>query len=122
MSSSESDKLVACTLNVSLVKCILIMLREHPDLYPWYLLIALVYSVVGGTQPAQAIIFSRLIRVFTLEGSEAKRQADFFALMFFVLALVNSYWLLLNWCMLQYAWPNAYSPLPQRNDRANYPF
>ncbi|CAD0082374.1 unnamed protein product [Aureobasidium vineae] len=86
---SESDKLVAGTLNFSLIRCILIMLKEHPDLYPWYVLITLVYLTVGGTQPAQAIIFSRLIRVFTLEGSEAKRQADFFALMFFVLALVN---------------------------------
>ncbi|KAI5277102.1 putative ABC transporter [Aureobasidium subglaciale] len=84
-----ADKLVAGTLNFSLIKCILIMLREHSDLYPWYLLIMLVYLTVGGTQPAQAIIFSRLIRVFTLEGSEAKRQADFYALMFFVLAIVN---------------------------------
>lgn len=89
MAPPEAHKLAAGTLNFSLIKCILIMLREHPDLYPWYLLIALVYLTVGGTQPAQAIIFSRLIRVFTLEGSEAKRQADFFALMFFVLALVN---------------------------------
>ncbi|KAI4717299.1 putative ABC transporter [Aureobasidium sp. EXF-10727] len=86
---SETDKLVAGTLNFSLIKCILIMLKEHLDLYPWYVLITLVYLTVGGTQLAQAIIFSRLIRVFTLEGSEAKRQADFFALMFFVLALVN---------------------------------
>jgi ATP-binding cassette subfamily B (MDR/TAP) protein 1 len=85
----EADKLVAGTLNFSLIKCILIMLREHPDLYPWYVLITLVYLTVGGTQPAQAIIFSRLIRVFTLEPAEGRRQADFFALMFFVLALVN---------------------------------
>ncbi|KAI5198584.1 putative ABC transporter [Aureobasidium subglaciale] len=86
---TDSNVLVAGTLNFSLVKCILIMLKEHSDLYPWYLLIMLVYLTVGGTQPAQAIIFSRLIRVFTLEGSEAKRQADFYALMFFVLAIVN---------------------------------
>jgi ATP-binding cassette subfamily B (MDR/TAP) protein 1 len=86
---SEADKLVAGTLNFSLIKCIFIMLKEHPDLYPWYTLITLVYLTVGGTQPAQAIIFSRLIRVFTLEGPGGKRQADFFALMFFVLALVN---------------------------------
>jgi ATP-binding cassette subfamily B (MDR/TAP) protein 1 len=71
---AETDKLVAGTLNFSLIKCILI---------------TLVYLTVGGTQPAQAIIFSRLIRVFTLEDAEGKRQADFFALMFFVLALVN---------------------------------
>jgi ATP-binding cassette subfamily B (MDR/TAP) protein 1 len=89
MLQPEADKLVAGTLNFSLIKCILIMLKEHPDLYPWYILITLVYLTVGGTQPAQAIIFSRLIRVFTLESAEGKRQADFYALMFFVLALVN---------------------------------
>jgi len=88
-SHSEADELVAGTLNFSLVKCILIMLKEHPDLYPWYILISIVYLTVGGTQPAQAIIFSRLIRVFTLTGSEGQNQADFYALMFFVLALVN---------------------------------
>lgn len=88
-SHSEADKLVAGTLNFSLVKCILIMLREHPDLYPWYALIALVYLIAGGTQPAQAVLFSRLIRVFTLSGQEGQNQANFYALMFFVLALVN---------------------------------
>ncbi|THY17780.1 putative ABC transporter [Aureobasidium pullulans] len=84
-----ANKLAAGTLNYSLLKCILVMLREHPDLYPWYFLMGAVYLTIGGTQPAQAIIFSRLIRVFTLTGSEAKTQADFYALMFFVLAIVN---------------------------------
>ena len=47
----------------SLVKCVIVMLKEHPDLYRWYSLIALVHLAVGETYPAQAILFSHLIRV-----------------------------------------------------------
>ena len=83
------EHLTAGTLHYSLVKCIFIMLKEHPDLYVWYVLICFVHLVVGGTYPGQAILFSRLIRVFTLTGSEATQQANFYALMFFVVALVN---------------------------------
>ena len=45
--------------------------------------------MTGGTYPVQAILFSRLIRAFTLQGTEARDQADFYALMLFVLALAN---------------------------------
>lgn len=86
---SKIELLTAGTVGYSLFKCILIMLKEHPDLYKWYALVAIIYLVVGGTYPAQALLFSRLIRVFTLQGSEAKHQADFYALMFFVVALAN---------------------------------
>ncbi|KAK4889898.1 hypothetical protein LTR28_002686, partial [Elasticomyces elasticus] len=58
-------------------------------LYLWYLVIVFGSVIGGGTYPAQAVIFSRLINVFTLQGSEAKDQADFYALMFFVLAIAN---------------------------------
>ncbi|KAL1609408.1 hypothetical protein SLS59_001774 [Nothophoma quercina] len=85
----EVDQLAAGTLNYSLIKCIWIMLKENSDLYYWYLVIIVGGIIGGGTYPAQAIIFSRLVRVFTLQGSEAKEQADFWALMFFVLAIAN---------------------------------
>ncbi|KAK4539862.1 hypothetical protein LTR36_010323 [Oleoguttula mirabilis] len=85
----EVEQLTAGTVGYSLIKCIFVMLTEHPDLYVWYLVIALGGLVGGGTYPAQAIIFSHLIHVFTLHGSEAKQQADFYALMFFVLAIAN---------------------------------
>ena len=88
-SEREVEQLTAGTVGYSLGKCIVVMLTEHPDLYLWYLVIAMGCLIGGGTYPAQAIIFSRLINVFTLEGSEAKQQADFYALMFFVLALAN---------------------------------
>ncbi|MCJ1396244.1 hypothetical protein MMC18_009133 [Xylographa bjoerkii] len=85
----EVEHLSAGTVGYSLGKCIWIMLKENSDLYWWYLVIALGSVIGGGTYPAQAIIFSRLIDVFTLQGSEAKDQADFYALMFFVLAIAN---------------------------------
>ena len=88
-SQREIDHLSAETVEYSLVYCIWILLREHPDLYKWYLVTAISSTIGGGTYPAQAVIFSRLINVFTLQGSEARDQADFYALMFFVLAIAN---------------------------------
>ena len=88
-SEREVEHHSAGTVGYSLIKCIWIMLKEHPDLYLWYLVIVFGAVIGGGTYPAQAIIFSRLINVFTLQGSEAKDQADFYALMFFVLAIAN---------------------------------
>nr|POE89861.1 leptomycin b resistance protein pmd1 [Quercus suber] len=85
----EVEELTAGTLGYSLAKCIVIMLVEHRDLYLWYIITAIGAIIGGGTYPAQAIIFSRLIRVYTLEGAEAQQQADFYSLMFFVLALAN---------------------------------
>ena len=85
----QVTQLSAGTVGYSLLKCIWILLREHPDLYKWYLA-TIVGGIIGGLRyPAQAVIFSRLIRSFTLQGSEAKEQANLLALMFFVLAIVN---------------------------------
>ena len=88
-SEREVEQLTAGTVGYSLGKCIVVMLTEHSDLYLWYLVIAMGSLIGGGTYPVQAILFSRLINVYTLEGSEAKQQANFYALMFFVLALAN---------------------------------
>lgn len=85
----EVEHLSAETVGYSLIKCIYLMLKEHPDLYLWYAVTAFGSIIGGGTYPAQAVVFSRLINVFTLQGSEAKEQANFYSLMFFVLALAN---------------------------------
>lgn len=85
----EVDPLVAGTVGYSLLKCIFLMLREHPDLTIWYILTAIGSIIGGGTYPAQAIIFSRLIRVFSLERSEGQDEANLYSLLFFVLALAN---------------------------------
>lgn len=86
---SGVDHLSAGTTGFSLAKCVWILLKEHPDLYIWYIVTAIGGAIGGGTYPAQAIIFSRLINVFTLQGSEARDQANFYSLMFFVLAIAN---------------------------------
>lgn len=85
----KADHLTAGMMGYSLFRCILIMLGEHPDLYGWYALTTMAYLMVRGTYPAQAFLFSRLINVFTLQGSGARDQADFYSLMIFVLAIAN---------------------------------
>lgn len=85
----EVEHLSAGTLGYSLAKCVWIMLKENIDLYYWYAATIVGGIIGGGTYPAQAIIFSRLVRVFTLQGSEAQDEANFWALMFFVLAIAN---------------------------------
>ncbi|KAH6644200.1 putative ABC transporter [Boeremia exigua] len=85
----EVEQLAAGTLGYSLGKCVWIMLKENLDLYYWYAATIIGGIIGGGTFPAQAIIFSRLVRVFTLQGDEAQEQANFWALMFFVLAIAN---------------------------------
>lgn len=88
-SEREVEHISAETVEYSLGKCIWIMLKEHSDLYIWYLVIVLGDLIDDDTYSAQAIIFFRLINVFTLQSSKAKDQADFYALMFFVLAIAN---------------------------------
>ena len=88
-SERELEQLSAGTVGYSLARCIWIMLKEHPDLYKWYLVIMIGSVIGGGTYPAQAIIFSRLINVFTLQGAEGQSQANLYALLFFVLAIAN---------------------------------
>ncbi|GAB7366799.1 hypothetical protein MBLNU230_g0751t1 [Neophaeotheca triangularis] len=88
-SISEVDHLARGTVGYSLLKCIVVMLLEHKDLTIWYIFTAIGAIIGGGTYPAQAIIFSRLIGVFSLEGTDGQNEANFYALMFFVLALAN---------------------------------
>lgn len=83
-----AEKMSAGTLHYSLLRCIIMLLREHPDLYLWYAIIAFACILAGGSYPAQAIIFSRLIEAFISNGQGAN-QANFYALLFFMLALVN---------------------------------
>ncbi|PNS18398.1 Leptomycin B resistance protein pmd1 [Sphaceloma murrayae] len=86
---TAGDRPEAETMGFGLFKCVFIMLKEHPDLYPWYVLLAISYTAAGGTYPAQAIIFSRYINVFTLQGAEARSESNFYSLMVFILALGN---------------------------------
>ena len=84
-----TDDLTAGTLGHSLIKCIFLMLMEHPNLYKRFVVSAFCCVIGGATFPAQAILYSRLINVFLLPSAEAQDEADFFSLMFFVVALAN---------------------------------
>lgn len=77
------------TLGYGLVRCIWIMLSEQQSLFPWLALSCFACLIGGGTFPGQAIIYSRLLNVFLLPAQQAKSEANFYALMFFVLALGN---------------------------------
>lgn len=87
----DIDHLTSGTMNYSLIRCITIMLREQKSLYGHFAIVFFSCLIGGGTYPAQALIFSRLIRVFTLPRQEARNQADFFSLMFFIVAIANLY-------------------------------
>ena len=76
-------------MDYSLVKCVFLMLKEHNDLYHLYGILMVAQLIVGGTYPTQSILLSRLIRAFTKQGSEGAKDANFYSLMFFVLALAN---------------------------------
>ena len=82
-------KLTSGTLNYGLIKCIYIMFKENPSLYWCYVISFIGCLLGGGVYPAQAILFSHLINVFILPPDQGQSQADFYALMFFVLALAN---------------------------------
>ena len=77
------------TLGYSLVRCLWILLSEQKTLYVTFFLAALGSLIGGATYPGQAVLYSRVLTVFTLPPDEGRRQVNFYALMFFVIALGN---------------------------------
>ncbi|GES63072.1 ATP-binding cassette, subfamily B (MDR/TAP), member 1 [Aspergillus terreus] len=72
---------------MSLIRCVVRICLELKDLH--FILFALVICclLAAGTYPAQAVLFSRLIQVFSF--GRGPDQANFYALMFFVVAIGN---------------------------------
>lgn len=89
MVEKKLDQLTAGTLHYSLIRCVWIMLSENSDLWYWFALISIGSTIGGGTYPAQAVLLSKLIYSYTLTSSDATSQVNFYALMFFILALAN---------------------------------
>ncbi|KAG8630774.1 hypothetical protein KVT40_002393 [Elsinoe batatas] len=70
------------------------VLREQKELN-WISIPWLLACLIGGaTFPAQALILSNLINVFSFTGQELVDEGNFYALMFFIVALANlmAYW------------------------------
>ena len=76
---TEIERLTAGTVGMGLWRCVYLMLMEQEGLTPWFIVGTLACLIGGGTYPAQAILFSRLINVFVLPPGEAQKQADFFS-------------------------------------------
>jgi ATP-binding cassette, subfamily B (MDR/TAP), member 1 len=85
----EAQKLSSGTLNYSLLRCIILMFYEQKDLYLCFFISTIGCFIAGATFPAQALLFSRLLRVFVLTGQQARDEANFYSLMFFVVAIGN---------------------------------
>ncbi|EGC42005.1 multidrug resistance protein [Histoplasma capsulatum var. duboisii H88] len=73
----------------SLLKCLYIFLKEQKGTKFQYVLVVISCIAGGLTYPAQAVLFSRLVSVFTLQGSAMLDRGDFFSLMFFMVAIGN---------------------------------
>ncbi|KAF4550784.1 ABC transporter transmembrane region-containing protein 1 [Elsinoe fawcettii] len=78
----------------SLFTVVWYVLREQQGL-TWISIPWILACLIGGaTFPAQALILSNLINVFSFTGQELVDEGNFYALMFFVVALANliAYW------------------------------
>ncbi|KAJ2985070.1 hypothetical protein NUW58_g5730 [Xylaria curta] len=73
--------------SLGLLQVVIRMVKSTPELKWAY--VVLIIGCLGGAAafPGQAILMSKIIEVFEYTGSELTRRGDFFALMFFVLAL-----------------------------------
>ncbi|GAB7328849.1 hypothetical protein MBLNU13_g00727t2 [Cladosporium sp. NU13] len=77
------------TMGYGLLKCLGLLIKEQPTLWYLYAITAVVSILGGGTLAVQAILFSRTFNVFQMTGSAAISEGNFWALMFFVVALAN---------------------------------
>ncbi|KAF2495468.1 multidrug resistance protein 3 [Lophium mytilinum] len=77
------------TMNYGLVRCVLIMLGEQMHLWYYFLLSAVAFTLGGLTFPAQSILLSKAINTFQLQGAKRTSDANFYALMFFIVALAQ---------------------------------
>ena len=87
MSVKSAPKSEDVSRKLSLLKCLLVIFYEQRHL--WQLLLGgIIASIAAGAVfPAQAVLFSRAVTVFQLPESMLQERGNFWALMFFVLAL-----------------------------------
>ncbi|KAK6530830.1 hypothetical protein TWF281_007667 [Arthrobotrys megalospora] len=76
-------------LNYNLFKCLFIIIGEQRQLWFPFAVIAIAAAIGGGTYPALAVLFSRILDVFALSGDAMLKRGDFYSLMFFIMGLGN---------------------------------
>ncbi|KAF2010805.1 P-loop containing nucleoside triphosphate hydrolase protein [Aaosphaeria arxii CBS 175.79] len=72
---------------MGLVRVILRIIQETPELKWTYTMVVLGCVAAAGANPGQALLMGKLLDVFTMPISEMTTRSNFLALMFFVLAL-----------------------------------
>ncbi|KAM0240144.1 hypothetical protein ACHAP5_008064 [Fusarium lateritium] len=77
------------TMGYGIVRCVWLLIRDQPELWRFYGILGFLCVLGGGTYPAQAVIFAQTLQIFQMKGDEAIHDGDFWALMFFVVALAN---------------------------------
>ncbi|DAA76434.1 TPA_exp: putative ABC multidrug transporter [Trichophyton benhamiae CBS 112371] len=70
------------TMGYNLIQCLWLLIKEQRNLWGSYSIFA--FACILG-----AVILARTLEVFQLRGSEAVRRGNFWALMFFAVALAN---------------------------------
>ncbi|KXT10142.1 hypothetical protein AC579_504 [Pseudocercospora musae] len=76
-------------INYGLLKSLWILMIEQRRLWPSFFIASLTAAGAGGIYPTQAYIFSKTFEVFQRRGSQAVSDGEFWALMFFVVALAS---------------------------------
>ena len=88
----ENQSLDAANVKVKLYgvfQCIVRITGFQKREWPW-LVTGAICSIIGGAvYPVQAIVFARLIDVFTYQGEELQSRASFWSLMFTIIAIVE---------------------------------
>ncbi|KAK3489025.1 P-loop containing nucleoside triphosphate hydrolase protein [Neurospora hispaniola] len=75
--------------DINLLRCLFILMREQRVLWPAFCWVGICCLAGGATYPALAIIFSRIMDAFALEGDKMVERGNFFSLMFFIVAVGN---------------------------------
>jgi ATP-binding cassette subfamily B (MDR/TAP) protein 1 len=73
--------------NYNLPKCLWILGKQQPHLWPWFLLVAAIAILGGGINPATALLFAHAVTAFQLPAEQAINRGNFWALMLFVVAI-----------------------------------
>jgi ATP-binding cassette, subfamily B (MDR/TAP), member 1 len=71
---ADARDLSAGTVNYGLLRCLKVMLGEQKNLRIHFLMLVIACLIGGGSYPAQAVLYSRLINVFSLPRQEARDQ------------------------------------------------
>ncbi|RKU41651.1 hypothetical protein DL546_002293 [Coniochaeta pulveracea] len=89
LETNPEQAAVQADIHYNLMKCLAIIIKEQRNLWFPCAIVGLAAVIGGGMYPALAVLFSRVLDAFALTGDAMLKRGDFYALMFFVMALGN---------------------------------